>query len=266
MRARVNAAPVLVVKLARALITLAMLTSGCFAPRFKAPGEALGGPEAIKVCSALGMEQTPVPSLRALVEASVSSSDEAASFRYVILSHGSERFRIDMLPLEGAFTLGMLLVRDGKTVLLDAQEETYSVASNEEDLLQRFLGLEGVTREVILGLVTGVLPTLDCSSIRVYRDQTGTIFIKPASSPVVWEVVPASFSVRGLRILNQDGSRIQIQADRIQGVGAELPKIQLTVFKPLEAQIEMVIKKLSIGASLSESLFVVPIPPGYSER
>jgi hypothetical protein len=173
--------------------------SGCFAPRFRVPGEALGGPEVIEVCSALGVHNKPVSTLRALVEASVSSSGEAASFRYVILSHGAEKFRIDMLPLEGAFTLGVLLVRDGETILLDAQEETYSVASNEEDLLQKFLGLEGITREVILSLVTGVLPALNCSSIHVYRNEAGVLFIKPVGSHIVWEVAPESFSVKGLR-------------------------------------------------------------------
>jgi hypothetical protein len=229
--------------------------SGCFAPRFRVPGEALGGPEVIEVCSALGVHNKPVSTLRALVEASVSSSGEAASFRYVILSHGAEKFRIDMLPLEG-----------GETILLDAQEETYSVASNEEDLLQKFLGLEGITREVILSLVTGVLPALNCSSIHVYRNEAGVLFIKPVGSHIVWEVAPESFSVKGLRILDREGNRIQIQADRISGAGDALPKVHLSVFKPLEAQVEMLIKKLSIGPSLTESLFTVPIPPGYSER
>jgi hypothetical protein len=172
-----------------------------------------------------------------------------------------------MLPLEGAFTLGILVVKDGRTVLLDAQEKTYSTASDEAQLLEAFLGLEGVTRSVIVGLVTGVLPPIDCSSARVYRESDGSVSIVDGSSQVVWHLSTQTVLVKGVHILDRSGRRVQISAEReaLQG-SAGLVNVRLSIYRPLEAQAEMLVKKLSIDPPLSESLFAVAIPPSYSQR
>jgi hypothetical protein len=172
-----------------------------------------------------------------------------------------------MLPQEGAFTLGILVVRDGRTVLLDAQEKTYATAANESELLKEFLGLEGVTRSVITGLVTGVLPSIDCASARAYRGADGSFSIVDGPSQVVWYVSPQTFLVNRLDILDRSGRRVQISGEREALAGSSgLATVRLSIFEPLEAQAEMLVKKLSIDPPLSESLFAVPIPPSYSER
>ncbi len=249
------------------LLALVLLLSGCFAPRFRPSGDAVTGAEAALVCRELLSRHAQVSSMRALVDATVSRSSESAAFRYVILSRGSDQFRIDMLPQEGAFTLGILVVKDGRTVLLDAQEKTYSTASDEAELLEAFLGLEGVTRSVIVGLVTGILPPIDCSSARVYRESGGYVSIADGTSQVVWHISPQSFLVKGVHILDRGGRRVQISGEReTRAESSGLATVRLAIFKPLEAQAEMLVKKLSIDPPLSESLFAVAIPPSYSER
>jgi hypothetical protein len=172
-----------------------------------------------------------------------------------------------MLPQEGAFTLGILVVKDGRTVLLDAQEKTYSTASDEAQLLEAFLGLEGVTRSVIVGLVTGVLPSIDCSLARAYRESDGSVSIVDASSQVVWHLSPQTFLVKGVHILDRSGRRVQISGEREPRADTSgIANVRLSIFKPLEAQAEMLIKKLSIDPPLAESLFAVAIPPSYTER
>ncbi len=249
------------------LLALVFLLSGCLAPRFRPSGEAVSGAEAGYVCRDILARHAQVSSMRALVDATVSRSSESASFRYVILSRGADQFRIDMLPQEGAFTLGILVVRDGRTVLLDAQEKTYSTASQEAELLEAFLGLEGITHRTIVGLVTGVVPSIDCSLAQTYRGSDGSVSIVDVSSRVVWHVNPQTSRVTGLQILDRSGYRVQISGEREAPVEPSgLTTIRLSIFKPLEAQAEMLVKKLSIDPPLAESLFTVAIPPSYSER
>jgi hypothetical protein len=80
------------------------------------------GVEGANVCQDLVKRSRAVNSLSALVEATVSRSGESASLRYAVLSRNPDRLRIDMLPTEGALTLGILTAREGRAVLLDAQE------------------------------------------------------------------------------------------------------------------------------------------------
>ncbi len=248
------------------LLVPALFMSGCFAPRFKPPGDSIPAVDASRVCSEAQSHHAPVASMRALVDATVSRSDESVSFRYVIVGRGKDRFRIDMLPLEGAFTLGILVVRDGQTLLLDAQEKTFSKASKEAELLETFLGLEGITREVIVGLVTGVLPSIDCSSMRAYRGRDGTLSMVDRSSQVVWHVNPHTFAVNGLEILDRDGRRVQVSGERTAAPRTGLSAVYLSIFKPLEARVEMLVTKLSIDPPLADSLFAVAVPPSYTER
>jgi hypothetical protein len=248
------------------LFVIVIFVSGCFSPRFKPPGDSITGAQASALCSQARSRNAPVTSLRALVDATVSRSDESASFRYVIIGSGSDRFRIDMLPVEGAFTLGILVVRDGETLLLDAQEKTYTRTPNESELLEMFLGLGGITRNVIVGLVTGILPPIDCSSVRVYLRGDGALSISEGASTIVWHLRPDTFVIDGLELLDRGGRRVQISAEREAASPEGLPAVHLKIFKPLEARVEMLVKKLSIDPQLSEALFTVAVPKSYTER
>lgn len=248
------------------LIGIVLLSSGCFAPRFNPPGELLASGEGATVCGDLVKRSRTVNSLSALVEATVSRSGEAASLRYVVLSRSPDRLRIDMLPIEGALTLGILTAREGRAVLLDAQERSYSIASHEQELLESFFGLKGITREVIIGLLSGVLPQTDCSSVQVYRSTEKSVALLDTRSHVVWDVDKESLKVLGCTILDSDESRIQISGERLDGQTNGRTAVMLQIYKPLEAQVKMLVGKMAINPALADERFDVAIPPSYRER
>jgi hypothetical protein len=223
------------------------------------------GSDAQTICRSLVGKRQSVRSARALVNATVRAGSDVASLRYAIVTKEPERMRIDLLPLEGAYTLGLLVVnRDGAT-LIDTTNQTFAKESDAEKLTREFVGLPGLTPEVVLALVTGQLPPLSCLSSEVFRGKDGTVMIRDRESRIVWEVASDSSMIKSAQILSQSGERVEASVT-VRGGDVGFPTVDFSVFSPASASAEMIVRKLTLNKDIPDELFSVPIPSGYSRQ
>lgn len=248
-------------------VLLALSSSGCWAPRFVPPGAELSSVVAHDRCGALLAHQPRVETVRALLDATIIHNDDRIGVRYAVLFRRPDAVRIDLLPEQGAYTLGMLVTRRGETVLLDTQERRFSVARDDRELFERFLGVSGVSGTLVAGLVSGSVPALECARVSVFDDAgSGSVTIIDRAAQTAWEVDSARAQLRGVTVLDRDAERIQLKAQRFEAVGEQPARLLLEIFSPARARVEMTIQKLTLGAQIPGALFEVKIPESYRQE
>jgi hypothetical protein len=207
-----------------------------------------------------------VTSLRSLVEATLHPSlSESVSFRYAIASKEPDRLRIDVLPLEGAYTLGMIVVRPEGATVVDTNERTFSEASDADDLLQRFLGLQGVTPAVVKALLTRELPPLDCDDVAAYGPVDGAYTLVDSRHHVAWSIQDGSSRIQAVELLDFSNEKVEAQA-ALQGNADGAPEINFSIYVPTRAKAQMIVRKLSLQKEIPDALFDVAIPSGYRRQ
>lgn len=234
-------------------------------PSFHPIGEAAIESDAQAVCRSLVARRESVRSARALVNATVRAGSDVASLRYAIVAKEPGRMRIDLLPPEGAYTLGLLVVnRDGAT-LIDTTNKTFAQESDAELLTRDFVGLPGLTPDVVVALVTGRIPPLSCRSAVVFKGSDGAVMVRDRESRIVWEVAPGSNTIKSAHILNQSGERVEALVHVRMG-DAGFPTVDFSVFSPATASAEMIVRKLTINKEIPDELFSVAVPSGYARQ
>lgn len=246
------------------LFMFVIAMSGCFRPSFQPSGIAEPDSVAKNVCIQINANRPLITSLRALADATITSSSEAASFRYVVVSQDPASLRVDVLPINAAFTLGLLVAHNGRAVWLNSQDRTYAIDANERVLISEFLGLRGVSRETAIALVSGIVPKLNCSDLRIFKADTNDRLLIDDRAHIAWRVRGESADLIGVQILDAGGSRIEAQAafKGSRGVGRV---IELEIFSPVRATIEISLAQLIYNPMLNERLFKIEPPSGYSQ-
>ncbi len=243
------------------LIGSLILIAGCVRlPTFAPSVPALEGSEAKQICAELVGQSRQPEALRALVNATLTHNDESVSFRYAIASQGLDRIRIDVLPIEGAFTLAILVVNDGKATLLETQNREAFVGSDPATLLERLLGLEGISTKEVRALLTAKLPPLECSTVRVYPVSADRVILVEEKGQAAWTVSRSSGVLSKLQVVDQDAERILLEAEL-----SEVPRsIALHIYSPARALGALAVEKLSEPPTIPDSIFEVSIPRSYS--
>jgi hypothetical protein len=245
------------------LLALLLLVAGCtVTPAFSPPSPQLSESEASSICSSLVQRTIQPESLRALVNATIKHNDESISFRYAIASRGVDRLRIDVLPLEGAITLAIFVVNEGRATLLDTQSREAVVGNDAAALLEQLLGLEGISAREVLSLLTAKLPRLQCSGVRVHPISDEKIVLVEKEARIAWSVDRLTGVVSRLQILNDEGESILLDATL-----SEMPKaVALQLYSPARAEGSLSVERLTENPVIPDSIFEVTIPSSYSIR
>lgn len=246
------------------VLTLVTLITGCFRPSFEPEGAVVSPISSRQLCVELNTKRKPIQSVRVLADATISSVTERASFRYVVVSKEPASFRVDVLPLNGAFTLGLLVSHEGRALWLNSQEKTYSEDRDERRLVAEYLGLRGVSRETAVALMTGMLPPLSCSDVTVYGVENGDKIIVDQRAHVAWRVRGDSSEIVSARVLDPKGEVVEMEAS-VGGVEENAPrKLALEIFSPGRARVDLSLTKVALNPPLSERLFEVTPPSNYT--
>jgi hypothetical protein len=248
------------------LLFVLIMVSGCFnLPKYSLPVDALILSDSPARCRELQPPDSELQSMRALVDVTFNYKDEAAHFRYAIIARQPDAFRVDILPDGGAFTLGMLVTSAGVTTILDAQEKSYVRGRDESALIERFLRIPGFSRDVVIGMVAGLLPKLSCDKVTVRARPGGEYLLEDASNSVVWHFDTLTRSVRGVTGVTEDGKSVRYEVRRL-GEETQQTSISLSVYDPVDATATMELRKLTLNGRLGDELFRVTIPGGYRDN
>lgn len=246
-------------------LALVVALSGCFGvPRFAPDTEPLSVLDSRARCEEVMQRRQPASSMRALVNAELTRGDESGQFRYAIVSRDSTSVRVDLLPPEGAVTLAILVIHDGVTTLVNAQERTFSAGNDESELVERFFGISGVTKEIVLGLLSGVIPELFCDEVTVYDSGENSYILVENGKHIAWNVNRSGI-VRSVDILNSQNTSVRMRA-KLTALSSEgLPTISLDLYEPYKLSGSMVATTLTLNQPVQERLFDVPVPSDYKQ-
>ncbi|MFO0416372.1 MAG: hypothetical protein ACK5Y6_03700 [Pseudomonadota bacterium] len=252
---------------ARSAVILALLgASGCFTvPRFEPLGALEERSAGVAACGNLRAALVGEPPFRALLNTTLDAPDgESYSFRYAVVGNDSGDLRVDLLPNEGAFTLGLITIRGDQALLIDSQRRVFSRGCGSEALFERFFGLEGINAGLIRALVTGVVPALNCQSVKVYRSSAGDLTLLDPVRHHAWRVSERSGELLGVNLLDDKDSRIRVSAERVSLDGQR--GIKITVYKPAHAEALMSVSRFNPKPNLTPELFEVSVPGDYQRE
>jgi hypothetical protein len=130
-------------------------------------------------------------------------------------------------------------------------------------MFERFFGLEGINSEVIRALVTGGVPALNCEAVQVYHQGAGEITLLDTVRHYAWRVSEQSGEVLGVSILDESNSATLAVAQRT--VKAQQRVIEITLYKPAQAEAQMFVARFNAKPNISSELFEVAVPSGYTQ-
>ena len=244
-----------------------IFAAGCsVAPAFQPEATPLTYEESMAHCEQLNQERPAIESLRSLAESTISHSGDSISFRYVIVTREPKDLRIDLLPMEGAFTLGLLVTQGEHILLLNTQDKTYLETEDRAAVLERFLGIRGITREMIIAIVSGIAPHFDCSQVEILQGQDGESVAIDRVQHVAWDLAGNTGRVSAFYILNNEHDTIESQGALYYSGNASPSSMSLALYQPLEAQGIMLFKKVVINPVIADEIFTIAVPGDYSEE
>lgn len=244
------------------VLVISWLTGCVRAPRVELPGSRQDPEVSAQVCRVMTKDRSSSGALRAMVEATVQvGSHESVSFRYGIVHKEPSMMRIDVLPLEGAYTLGLFTLKDGTARFIDTQERTYAEESSADTLLEHFLGLRGLSPRVVLALLERQVPELACERVAVFVNQKNSVILDPVDH-LAWTVDGVSPRLESVAILDSSNEVIEARAS-ITSSPSGYPTIGIMVYAPTSASAHLLIKKMTPNPEVPDRIFEVPIPSGY---
>jgi hypothetical protein len=131
-------------------------------------------------------------------------------------------------------------------------------------LVAEYLGLRGVSREIAVALMTGVLPKMSCSDVTAFEVGNGDTIIVDQRARVAWRVRAGTSEIVSARILDPKGDVVEMEAT-IDGPHGSAPKtLALEIFSPARAHVDLALSKVVLNPNLSERLFEVTPPSHYT--
>jgi len=245
-------------------IVVSNLTGCVTTPPF-VPGGLIAPPDSQALCESLNARRERINSFRTLLNATVSAANnEAVSFRYAVVGKSEGKLRIDVLPQEGAYTLALITVRGAEALLLDTQAKRATEGCSVSEILERFLGFEGMTPAAVQALVLGQVPAMECARVAVHQPEEGRVSFVDRAARLAWEVDEASGELVQVHVLDSTGTAVTALAKRERAHGAVA--IIVDIHKPVRASAELSVSKFSKNPEVSDELFEIPVPAGYERE
>lgn len=114
-------------------------------------------------------------SYKILTKATITNDNRKEVLRYAVVADQAERLRIEALPLNGFYTLALLVANGSKVLFLDPAEKVAYLGTDPSQLIGRFFKV-ALKPEDLAALLVGVIP---CSafehSFEVYQDKNATL-------------------------------------------------------------------------------------------
>ena len=131
---------------------------GCAAGRHPAPaGVLMSGIEARGIFEALARKDEQLRSLRALARIHATTPDGEVSYREAVVFVKPDRLRLEALPLQGAMTLSLAVLKGGEVRVLDPGAKHAVVGMDAEGLIRTHTKIP-VAPAALMALLAGVVP------------------------------------------------------------------------------------------------------------
>ena len=149
---------------------------------------------------------------------------------------------------------------------MNAQERTYAESSDERGLIAEYLGLRGVSREVAVALVTGILPRLSCVDVEAYQREGNALELLDRSAHVAWLVDGETGALRGAQLLDEGSQYQEVNATLSRDSSGAPRRVILSIVEPVTATVSIDLTRVILDPRLDDRLFSVEVPAGYERE
>jgi len=244
-----------------ALISVLVLSSCSPLPRLIIPKNVAPVANQGERCMQLLAYYKNVTSFRGLIRSDLYVEDSQISLRYITAFKSPDKFRFELLPEIGAFTLALIVSQGGMTTAMDVQsKEVIKTHTNGDELLQKAVGLQGISIDIVRALLTGAAPVNDCSTTTIDKLTDSLEWIRSPNSPAIWEIESVSGKISRFYVLDEDRERILYEGLR----SLDGDHVELKTYDPVRARAYLQFENVSINSPAKDSLFEVNIPADYS--
>jgi len=244
-----------------AFISVLILSACSPLPRLIFPKNIVPVANQTERCLQLLANYKNVNSFRGLIRSELYVDDSRISLRYITAFKSPDKFRFELLPEIGAFTLALIVSQGGMTTAMDVHsKEVIKTHTNGDELLQKAVGLQGISIDIVRALLTGAAPVNDCSATTIDKLTDSLEWIRTPSSTAIWEVESVSGKISRFYVLDEDRERILYEGLR----SLDGDNVELKTYDPVRARVYLKFENVSINAPVKDSLFQVFIPDDYS--
>jgi hypothetical protein len=172
--------------------------------------------------------------------------------------------RIDVLPPEGAYTLALITVNGSEAVFLDPQAKRVTRGCSVKEVLEKFLGLQGMTPAAVKAIVVGRAPPIECTRVNASRLAGDRVLFVDSHEQIAWEIDVTTGELQKAHFLSRGGESVTAVASReIRGTDSF---VIVSVYDPVEATAEMRIARLTKNPEVADATFSVAVPSGYERE
>ena len=223
-----------------------------------------------EIINELDKLNSSINSFRILYRTKLTSGSEKALLRHAVVSNRPDFLRIDVLPVNGVYSLGMLVSNPKEALYLNPQDKTAVVGTNSPNLLRKTLKMPLELHEVqayLIGIIpNSIIERLKNSEFRVLRGDT-LATITDQDEKRFWQFDSENFLLKRVHFRNVFDNTFELDMIFLdyQEHGTELLPTKLILNTP-DYSLEMSLQKASINGEFSTDLFSIDLPASYRIR
>lgn len=196
----------------------------------------------------------------------VQPSPPEPAFRYAVVFEQPQRLRVEILPNQGFYSLGLFVAEQQNALFIDPSEKKVAISNNPRKLLRRYFALPFAPEEIAL-ILTGRVPmdVLSNSKTGWYDSRKDTAVIRSADETQYFEVRLADGLLHTLQIRDSiiGKVRLSMEIDSYKEVEGVLVADGIRFDVPDEdMQIAVQAKTFKMQRG-TDSLFNPTVPAGF---
>jgi len=255
------------------LIVFATL-SGCFnipPPSIVVSGVPLSSDGVKELCIRINQRAGEIENLRALYNVNLVHALGKDYFRYAVVAKAPDALRVDLLPTQGAFSLGIFSANASGAQMIDIPNKQVVISTNPDQMIQKLFGDLSVGKDDVMALLTGRVPSSTCSlespPVVNFDPTLGRYFLESyrgiGKIKEIWEINSQSALLEGLLVYDRSGDNAGVEG-RVDNLGEmDLPQHIGVVEFGTGAKADLDRKQAKVNTELKEALFDIQIPEGF---
>ena len=252
----------------RLLLLFVVLTlSGCWASVYPPP--VFGGIEFEGSLRQAYLEELHgrtllAQSFKALYRVKVTSSQGSFSQRYVVLLKRPEQVKLDVLPVNGAYTIASFSIEDGVSTFVSPPERYALITKDFSNVIDNTLGFPLHPQELIgifLGSVESVKSKEFISQAKFYKDSDYSWLVFSDLEYWMFDGKSKDLAFGHVRDPSNWNVKYEVQYnDYIDQAGARVPKSILIKIPEEGSMIEARLTSAGVNLEIPDEKFEIQIP------
>jgi len=253
-------------------LSFAFLLSGCFhPPLFKPQGIPIQPAESASLCQKIQERQEGIQTVRMLANVVIKQGDDVDRVRYVIVYRAPNSLHLEVLPVQGAYALA-LVVQNGESVTaLDTVNTRVWHGSDLGQVLGQVMPALPIGFNEIVALIKGSLPNgacrLDNRMIQFYQDQnTFSVLLPRAGS--LWQLRRSDLLLTAFNVSDKYSENVVMEGEikAFSETGGFLLPGEVHLTSPLvSTEADLTVTRVRVNEELGDQLFTVQVPGDYTE-